>query len=54
MESLFKRQERTKGIDMKKKWKRKGDNPSKSNISYHKKWRHNEPKQEKGRNLNKH
>ena len=35
------------------KWKIRGDNPSTGNRSYHQKWRHNKPKQEKGKNLHK-
>jgi hypothetical protein len=48
MEPLSKRQERTKGIDIKKnKWKMRRDNHLKDNSPYHKKWGHNEPKQKK-------
>ena len=33
------------------KWKMRRDNPLRGNPSYHKKWRHNEPNQEKVRIL---
>ena len=35
----------------KNKWKMRRDNPLRGNPSYHKKWRHNEPNQEKVRIL---